>query len=205
MTLYRFIGLVLLLMVPFFALWYALGALPSAPALWLTQGLLPWALPEVVQSVSIERHQLLVLTQFGELEGSVVALEHADYQLAFPLNTRILSYSIPFYAALHFASRIEGSLERFARGLLVLWVLMFIGIVSVTLKNLMLGLGDDLLWQATATPLPSANAIALLFQFSTLIVPTVTPVLLWAWSVRDSPRWRAVLLGQSGAPGPKTR
>jgi hypothetical protein len=205
MTLYRFIGLVLLLMVPFFALWYALGALPSAPALWLAQGLLAWALPEVVQSVVIEGHQLLVLTQFGELGENVVALEYADYQLAFPLNTRVLSYSIPFYAALHFASRIEGSLERFARGLLILWILMFIGIVSVTLKNLMLGLGGNLLWEASATPLPTANAIALLFQFSTLIVPTVAPVLLWAWSVRDSLRWRAVLLGQGDEPDTRSR
>lgn len=196
MTLYRFIGMVLLLMVPFFALWYALGALPAVPALWLAEALLSWALPEVVQSVAIEGHQLLVLTQFGEMGETVVPLEQADYQLAFPLNTRILSYSIPFYAALHFSSRIDGSLERFARGLLVLWALMFIGIVSVTLKNLMLGLGGDLLWETTTTPLPSADAIALLFQFSTLIVPTVAPVLLWAWSVRDSPHWRALLLGQ---------
>ncbi|HAN67773.1 MAG TPA: hypothetical protein DCQ70_04670 [Halieaceae bacterium] len=199
MTLYRFIGFVLLLMIPFFGLWYALGALPSAPALWLAQVALPWALPEVVQSVVIDRHQLMVFTLFGEAGQSVVPLEQAEYQLAFPLNTRILSYSIPFYAALHFASRIEGSLERFARGLLVLWLLMFVGVMAVTLKNLMLGLGGDLLWTASANPLPSANAIALLFQFSTLIVPTVAPIMLWAWSVRESPHWRAILLGEAAA------
>ena len=198
MTLYRFIGLVLLLMIPFFGLWYALGALPSAPALWLAQVALPWALPEVVQSVVIDGDELMVFTLFGEVGQQVVPLNQAEYQLAFPSNTRILSYSIPFYAALHFASHLDGSIERFARGLLLLWLLMFIGVIAVTLKNLMLGLGD-LLWTASTNPLPSANAIALLFQFSTLIVPTVAPIMLWAWSVRESPRWRAILLGEAAA------
>lgn len=198
MTLYRFIGLVLLLMIPFFGLWYALGALPSAPALWLAQVALPWALPEVVQSVVIDGDELMVFTLFGEVGQQVVPLNQAEYQLAFPSNTRILSYSIPFYAALHFASHLDGSIERFARGLLLLWLLMFIGVIAVTLKNLMLGLGD-LLWTASTNPLPSANAIALLFQFSTLIVPTVAPIMLWAWSVRESPHWRAILLGEAAA------
>jgi|TARA_R110002073_G_scaffold84807_1_gene202395 hypothetical protein len=197
-TLYRFIGLVLLLMIPFFGLWYALGALPSAPALWLAQVALPWALPEVVQSVVIDGDELMVFTLFGEVGQQVVPLNQAEYQLAFPSNTRILSYSIPFYAALHFASHLDGSIERFARGLLLLWLLMFIGVIAVTLKNLMLGLGD-LLWTASTNPLPSANAIALLFQFSTLIVPTVAPIMLWAWSVRESPHWRAILLGEAAA------
>lgn len=198
MTLYRFIGLVLLLMIPFFGLWYALGALPSAPALWLAQVALPWALPEVVQSVVIDGDELMVFTLFGEVGQQVVPLNQAEYQLAFPSNTRILSYSIPFYAALHFASHLDGSIERFARGLLLLWLLMFIGVIAVTLKNLMLGLGD-LLWTASTNPLPSANAIALLFQFSTLIVPTVAPIMLWAWSVRESPHWRAILFGEAAA------
>lgn len=198
MTLYRFIGLVLLLMIPFFGLWYALGALPSAPALWLAQVALPWALPEVVQSVVIDGDELMVFTLFGEVGQQVVPLNQAEYQLAFPSNTRILSYSIPFYAALHFASHLDGSIERFARGLLLLWLLMFIGVIAVTLKNLMLGLGD-LLWTASTNPLPSANAIALLFQFSTLIVPTVAPIMLWSWSVRESPHWRAILFGEAAA------
>ncbi|MEQ8803823.1 MAG: hypothetical protein RLP45_17445 [Haliea sp.] len=36
-----------------------------------------------------------------------------------------------------------------------------------------------------------------MYQFSTLIVPTVAPILLWAWAVRDSPHWQALLLGRA--------
>jgi hypothetical protein len=192
-TLYRFIGLVILLMIPCFALWYGLGALPAAPAVWLTQLALPWAAPEVIHSITLDQNQLMVFSSFGERDGNIVPLPQAEYQLAFPQSVRLLSYSIPFYTALHFASRIQDSVGRYARSVLVLWLLMFFGFVSVALKDVMVAVGP--LMHATAT-LPPPSAIALLYQFSTLIVPTVAPILLWAWAVHDSPQWQALLLGR---------
>ncbi len=165
MSLHRYIGLVILLMVPFFTLWYALGALPSAPALWLSQLTLEGALPNMLEAVTIDNHQLLALTRFGELDDQIVPLAEAEYQLAFPLNTRMLSYSVPFYAALHFASRLERPLERFAWGLFVLWLLMFLGIVVVTLKNLMLGLGE-LHPQHRAAAAPRGHRAAVSVQYA---------------------------------------
>lgn len=197
MTLYRFIGLVILLMVPCFALWYALGALTAAPAVWLAQIALPWAFPAIIESVVLDQNKLMVFSQFGEIGNDVVALAEADYQLVFPQSVRLLSYSIPFYTALHFASSIEASLERYARSLLVLWVLMFVGFIAVALKDVMVAVGP-LLQQASALPPPAV--IGLLYQFSVLIVPTVAPILLWAWVVRDSPRWQALLLGRQPPP-----
>ncbi|MDO8861851.1 exosortase H-associated membrane protein [Haliea sp. E1-2-M8] len=194
MTLYRFIGLVVLLMIPCFALWYALGALPAAPAVWLAQFSMPWAMPEIFAKVTLDQNKLMVFSQFGERNGAIVPLAEAEYQLAFPQSIRLLSYSIPFYTALHFASSIEASVERYARSLLVLWVLMFVGIIAVALKDVMLGVGAPM-HEASGLPLPP-EAIGLLYQFSVLIVPTVAPILLWAWVVRDSPRWRALLLGR---------
>lgn len=195
MTLYRFIGLVILLMIPCFALWYALGALPAAPAVWLAQLGLPWALPDIIQAVTVDQNQLVVFSQFGESDGAIVPLADAEYQLAFPQSVRLLSYSLPFYTALHFASSIEASFERYARSVLVLWLLMFVGFIAVALKDLMLGVGT-LMFETSTLPLPPA-AIGLAYQFSVLIVPTVAPILLWAWVVRDSPRWRALLLGRA--------
>lgn len=196
MTLYRFIGLVILLMIPCFALWYALGALPAAPAVWLVQLGMPWALPEVIETVTLDQNKLVVFSRFGEdSSGNVVPLAQAEYQLAFPQSVRLLSYSLPFYTALHFASSIEASLERYARSILVLWLLMLVGFVAVALKDLMLGVGA-LMYDTAGLPLPPPAVIGLLYQFSVLIVPTVAPILLWAWVVRDSPRWRALLLGR---------
>jgi len=91
MTLYRFIGLVILLMIPCFALWYALGALPAAPAVWLVQLGLPWALPDIIQTVTVDQNKLMVFSQFGESDGSIVPIAEAEYQLAFPQSVRLLS------------------------------------------------------------------------------------------------------------------
>ena len=34
---------------------------------------------------------------------------------------------------------------------------------------------------------PNANVIGLLYQFSVLIIPSLAPVLVWAWQARDTP------------------
>lgn len=192
MSIYRFAGLVLLLMLPCFALWYALGNLTPAPGLWLGQALLSLGLPNVIEGFSLRGHELMVLTRFGEAGGQIVPLGQGDYQIGYPVNTRTLTYSIPFYLSLHFATRMQQGTHRLMLALFVLWALIALGIVSVSLKNLMLGLGDTLFSNA-ALPMPPAPVIALMFQFSTLIVPTVAPVLLWAWLARDSETLRGML------------
>lgn len=192
MSIYRFAGLVLLLMLPCFALWYALGNLAPAPGLWLGQALLSLGLPNIVDTITFRGHELLVMTQYGEYGGQIVPLTQAEYQLGYPVNTRTLTYSIPFYLSLHFATRMQQGTSRLVIAMFVLWGLIAVAIVAVTLKNLMLGLGDTLFSNA-ALPLPPAPVIGLLFQFSTLIVPTVAPVLLWAWLGRDSETLREIL------------
>lgn len=183
---YRYMAWVLVVMVPCFGLWYASGALPAAPAFYLSKILLEWGLPEIVNSVSLDGTRLLVVSQFGDMEdGRIVPAVQAGYQMAFPVDTRLLSFSIPFFAALLFASRVSQPLERLSRGVLILWLLMTIGLISISLKNLMLGLGDTL-YSASTVPLPPPPVVAILYQLNTLIVPTLAPVLLWMWMARDS-------------------
>ncbi|MFV0276357.1 MAG: exosortase H-associated membrane protein [Parahaliea sp.] len=190
---YRFMGWVLLLMVPLFALWYAGGNLPAAPAFLIAKYSLLWGLPEIIDSIQLQDTRLLVLTHFGELNGEIVSAEKAEFQLAYPVDTRLVSYSIPFFAALMFASGVSQPVERFCRGLVLLWLVMGFGLVSIELKNLMLGLQQQLFERATL-PLPPPALIALLYQLNTLMVPTLLPVLLWLWLARD-----AAVLRQLGA------
>jgi len=188
-----------LLMVPCFAVWFALGNLPAAPAFLLARYALEWGLPGIVDSVSLDQTRMLVVTAFGEHNGTLLPAREAGHQMAFAVDTRLVSYSIPFYAALLFASRVSQPLERFSRGLIVLWLLMALGLVSIQLKNLMLGLQDTLFAQA-ALPLPPAPVIALLYQLNTLIIPTLAPVLLWLWSARDTAVLSSLGFGRGGAP-----
>lgn len=185
----RFFGLVLLLMPVTFVAWYALGSLLAAPAVWLSSLLLENWFPELIASVTLQDTRMMVMATLGEVDGRFLPAMEAGYQLGLPVDTRVLTYSIPFYAALHFATPMPGSWERFARALLVLWLLVILGLVSTTLKNFMLTFGERLIDLPQAPP---ADAIALAYQFNTLIVPPLAPILLWGLAVRDTPVMRSL-------------
>ncbi|MFN2327718.1 MAG: exosortase H-associated membrane protein [Chromatocurvus sp.] len=186
----RFFGLVLLLMPVTFVAWYALGSLLAAPAVWLSSIVLGSWFPELIASVTLQDTQMMVMATLGEVDGRLLPAEEAGYQLGLPVDTRVLSYSIPFYAALHFATPMSASWERFARALLVLWLLMILGLISTTLKNFMLTFGERLLDLPQAPP---ADVIALVYQFNTLIVPPLAPILLWGLAVRNTPVMQSLL------------
>ncbi|MHA7815184.1 MAG: exosortase H-associated membrane protein [Pseudohaliea sp.] len=189
MTPLRFFGRVLLLMVPAFAAWYLLGAVLAAPAVWLAAEILPAWLPELVDTVYLEGTTMTVVSTLGEAGGAYLPAAQTDGALGFRIDSRVLSYSVPFFAALHFATPLPGRWERFARGLFVLWLLLVPGLISTALKDLMLTLGNSFL----AVPgTPPADAVALAYQFNTLMVPPLAPVLLWGWEARHSPAIQAL-------------
>lgn len=182
----RFFGLALLLMIPSFVGWMFVSAWLAGPAIWFCDALLTAWMPELVASVQLKGSQALVMTHYGELDGRIVSATVAGYQMGFPADVRILSYSIPFYAALLFATPQEDNLARFGWGLWFLYPLLVLGLVCVCLKNLMLGMGS-LYFQQADTFVPPADVVAILYQFSILIVPPLAPVLLWAWQSREAP------------------
>jgi hypothetical protein len=180
-TVRRFFGFVVVLLPAMFIVWHALGSVVAAPAVALAGEILQWWLPELVSEVSLDGTHMVIAAAVGELNGAILPATEAGNQLAFRLDTRTLTYSIPFYAALHFATPMQSSLERFARGLLILWLLAIIGLLFTSLKDLMLGLGSTFF----ASSVPPADAVALGYQFSVLMVPPVAPVLIWAFEARD--------------------
>ena len=180
-TVRRFFGFVVVLLPAMFIVWHALGSVVAAPAVALAGEILQWWLPELVSEVSLDGTHMVIAAAVGELNGALLPAAEAGNQLAFRLDTRTLTYSIPFYAALHFATPMQSSLERFARGLLILWLLAIIGLLFTSLKDLMLGLGSTFF----ASSVPPADAVALGYQFSVLMVPPVAPVLIWAFEARD--------------------
>ncbi len=188
-TLMGTVGLAALLLPATFLLWHALGSVIAAPPVWLCGKLLTLWLPDLVAGASLQQTALLLESTLGERGGVLMSAAEAGNALAFRQDTRIFSYAIPFFAALHFATPLTHSLERFARGLLLLWLLITLGLLCASLKHLMLGLGDRLF--ETAALLPPPAGIGLAYQFSVLIVPTLAPVLLWAWESRQLPFFEA--------------
>jgi hypothetical protein len=180
--LYRFVLFVFVWLIPCFVVWVSLSSPIAAPGVLIADWVLSTMLPSYVHEFTLAGTQALLTTQYGELDGAIVAAETAGYRLAYPLNTQILSFSLPFYAALHFATPGQNSLARFGQGMLVLYPLFIVGLVSVSLKNIMLGLGSDFIHNSTGLE----SSIAMMYQISTLMVPPLAPVLVWAWQSRTS-------------------
>lgn len=186
----RFALAVLALLPGCFLCWYFLGDFIAAPAVLIVEPLLQNWMGDSIASISLGDTGLLILTNYGELDGRILPAAQAGNQLGFPINTRTLSYSIPFFTALHLATPMRGSWEKFSWCLLCLWGLLAIGLASTALKELMLGLGATFM---STERVPPADLIAVMYQFSTLMVPPLAPVLLWAYTARDSPAFIGLL------------
>ena len=177
----------LVLMPVMFGIWYAAGELLAGPAVWLAGVILTQCLPGIVSDTSLNEGLMIVFTQFGELNGAILPAAQAGHEMAIQLNPRLVSYSIPFYAALLWASRLHNPFERFAVGLFVLWLAMALGLVAVAAKDFMLVIGGPFL---EAPWVPYVNVIGVAYQFSVLLVPSLAPVVVWLWQLRGTPLWQ---------------
>jgi len=172
-----------------FGIWYAAGTLFAAPAVWVCDFLLGSAYPNIVGAVGLQGEEVMVRTEFGEDGGVIMAAADAGNQIALEINTRLVSYSIAFYAALLMASNLKDAIYKFCIGLFWLWLIMAFGLASILGKDLLLMVGAPFL---NAPGVPPADLIALTYQFNVLLMPTLAPVCLWFWQLRGSPLWEAL-------------
>lgn len=105
--------------------------------------------------------------------------------LAFTANPLIYSYSLPFFMALSFASPapIGSRLKR------IFWVWLLI-LLPVQAFSVCVSVFKSLLFDTPAAaqlnlPAWSFELVALGFQFVTLILPPMLPIMLWMWLYQD--------------------
>jgi len=181
--------LTLALMPVTFGMWYAAGALFVAPAVWVCDFIFGLAYAGIVDATGLQGVEMAVLTQFGETDGAIMPASQAGNQIVLEVNTRLVSYSIAFYAALLMASNLPDALYKFCIGLFWLWIIMAFGMASILGKDLLMMVGRPFL----ETPgVPPADLIALTYQFNVLLMPTLAPVCLWFWQLRGSPLWESL-------------
>jgi len=180
-----FLGRTIVLMIPAFLIWAVLAQLLAGIPVWLNDWLLPQLFSDAVRAVRLQGSEAMFISAFGELNGSLVPPGQSEDALAVLVDTRIVSYSIPFFCALHFALGGQRALG-FWVSLVVLIGLMTLGVGALGIMSLWrtIGAADPTLVRWV---LPEAEAIALAYQFSTLIVPSIAPVLCWAAVHRHHP------------------
>lgn len=182
----QFLLLVFVLLGPCFALWTSTSELLARPAVGFVNSVLNYWFPTIVDALYLDGDKTLLTTQFGHSNGALVPASESPYRVGYEINTRLLSYSLPFYTALHFATLRKEQVNHYLWGLLVLYPLMALGLLAVCMKELMVGLGSRFLQQPEVW-VPDPNIIGLLYQFSVLMVPALAPVMLWVWQSKDSP------------------
>jgi hypothetical protein len=188
----QFLIYVFTLLIPCFALWTVVSGLLSIPATGMINMILTAWFPDVVNALYVDGANALLLTEFGENNGQLIPLSEAEYRLGFHVNTRILSYSLPFYTALHFATQKKEYLASYIHGVFILYPFIIFGLLCLCLKELMVNLGANFFGQSGVF-VPNANLIGILYQLSVLIVPTLAPAILWIWQSRNSPLLQSAL------------
>lgn len=192
----QFLLFVFVLLIPCFALWSFLSAALVTPVIGLANLILSNWFPDIVNVVYQQGADAMLMTRLDEINGQLVPTDVTDAGLGFKANTRIVSYSIPFYAALHFATEKKDYLANFFWGLLAIYPFILLGLISICLKDLMAGFGTIFLDQP-GVPVPGPGLIGISYQLSVLIVPTLLPVAVWAWQSRDTPLLRSLLAAAS--------
>ena len=140
----QFLLFVFTLLIPCFALWTVASPSIALPAIGLVSKLISSWFPDIVNAFYASGPEAVLMTEFGESSGQLIPLSQAEYRLGFQINTRILSYSLPFYTALHFATQKKSYLYDYMWGVLILYVLFIFGLICLCLKELMVNVGGAL-------------------------------------------------------------
>ena len=119
------------------------------------------------------------------------------------LNPMVYAWSLPLFGGLAMATPLSTGrrASQFALALAVIWLGQAFGIVAESLKTLAFDAGPGGA-AAIAQAGLDANAIALAYQFATLVLPAIVPVALWIGLNRA---FIETLVGRGGEPRDRGR
>lgn len=173
-----FVVRVLLLLPLAFALWYFTAAWHLAPVVWLSELILRSWMPDAVADLRLRGDALLLVTHFGEVGGRLVADPPPGENLGFLSNPLSYSYSLPVFAALALATPGRRQWWRLLAGLAILMLVAVASMLATLLKTLAFDVGSVFVAQQQWGAL-ARNGAAMAYQFGSLLLPMVTPVVLW--------------------------
>jgi hypothetical protein len=180
-----------------FGAWYYLSVMHVAPIAWLSDAGLAGLFPEVFSGVRQSGNLLEIDTVIdASAIGNTAA---AGGTIAFEINPLIFGYGLPLLTGLILASpgQLENKIFKILGGGLILLPFQVWGVSFDALRTVYFGLGQgvaELAHQGAGLP---PDAVALGYQLGFLILPAVTPILVWVGMHTDFIR---VLAPRLGAP-----
>ncbi len=183
----RFLLRVLLWLGPMFVLWYWLAPLLLMPVAGWTHFVLSHGFPHAIAAVEQQGTAVDIVTRFVmTAPAGGTAPAGAQGQLTFAINALKYTYGWPLLLALTLAAptAIGEKLYRAVMGGLLLLPVPVWGVTGEALKVLVFDMNPAIADQMGATPL-TRELLALAYQLGYLILPAVTPILIWAALHRD--------------------
>ena len=135
-------------------------------------------MPDAVADLRLRGDALLLVTHFGEVGGRLVANPPPGENLGFLSNPLSYSYSLPVFAALALATPGRRQWWRLLAGLAILMLVAVASMLATLLKTLAFDVGSVFVAQQQWGAL-ARNGAAMAYQFGSLLLPMVTPVVLW--------------------------
>ena len=156
------------------AIVYVISFLSKAILLQITNG--------NVIDVQQQGHVLHIITRFAAEKTNDVN----KGQLVFVINAMKYGYGIALFLAMLLATpdKLSNKFQNFYIGLLVLIIVQVWGVTFDTLQTLVFKLGRGI-GETMGTTEFSREVIALCYQLGYLILPAVTPVILWFSMYQD--------------------
>ena len=160
-----------------FLCWYLLVPVLHWPIRWFLSGMALLGVPEFVTSVQQTLHGFEFLTNLspGVTPGQVF---RPDATVSTEVDARLYSYGTALMAALTMAAWHPQRWRNLWYGWLALLPFQMLAVFAVGMKQILLNTGAAGREQA-AWAQWQLEAIAYLYQFSTLIMPPVTALVVW--------------------------
>jgi len=168
----RFILAVLAWLPAAFAVWYFAAPILLWPAALLSDWVARLGFPDLVRAVEQTGASVAFLTTLkpGQaVAGGIVTVD---------VNMLLYSFGLPLFAALTLAAREPRRFRTLAIGCAVLLPAVVWGVVADFLKNVAITAPPQVASQ-TGFVSWQREAIALAFQFGSLILPAVAPAIVW--------------------------
>jgi hypothetical protein len=155
-----------------FAVWYFAAPLLLAPAVLIARAIVRVGLPDIVRTIE----------QSGAIATFVTTLRPGGTALngvvTVDVNLLLYSFGLPLFAALTLAARERAWKRHLGVGYVALQPFIAWGVLADFLKNVAITAGPAVASQ-TGFAGWQREAIAFAFQFGSLILPAVAPMVLW--------------------------
>ncbi len=164
-----------------FAVWYYMKGVIGVPTFFLVDGIMSHWLPDFIKDIEFQGHLLNVVLQFTPPSLPDMKVPEGQVaELVFNVNSLIYGYSIPLYTALVLATPDEERAKwiHWIIGFIILVLAQTWGVSFDILKTLLFRLDASLSAQLGFSSFQK-ELVALGYQFGYLILPAVTPLVLW--------------------------